>query len=192
MSDDDIDEIALTDRDLVSLYMKYPEMSLAFDDELYQDHGNENTDGSSEIYSSPTSSSASKSTTQTTPLHPSEPEPPQNPSTDNEQYLVLLSLLQTADLPYHTHTYYATLGNRILRVGGLLFPTTGSTSGLDKVTEICDHCRILVSSLQFSTSKVDEQLATLQFVTSLAPFNVTPQPQDLWTNFRQMAELLIK
>ena len=188
MADDDKDEIALIDRDLVSLYIKYPEMSLAFDDELYHDQGNGTTDSSSEIFSSPASSLVSKSTTRTTPLRPE----PQLISSNHEPYDVLLTSLQTADLPSNTHTYYASLGNRILQIGGLLYSAPGVSPTLKDITEIPEHCRTLSAAFQFSSGKVDEQLATLNYVTALAPFNVNPQPEDLWSNFRQMAELLIR
>ena len=193
MASDTVDELVLTDRDLVSLYMKYPEMSLAFedddDDDQEKEQSFEGVDNASAIFSSPTSSFQTISTAETTP-------PRFDPviaafTTETDDYQAFLELLKKAELPSSTRTYFTSLVNRIRRISCLLFSPQETTSTTAMFTEVLDHCHILTDSLKPSCGKVEEQLANLIFVRSLAPFNVSPQASHAWTNYCQMAELLI-
>ena len=51
---------------------------------------------------------------------------------------------------------------------------------------------ILLPQLQHSTSKIKEQIATVDYITELAPFNIFPTDISLWSNYRQRASLISK
>ena len=193
MASDTGDELVLTDRDLISLYMKYPEMSSAFED--YDDAVEEEkrifdaTDNSSATSSSPTSSFQTISTAETTPPRFDPETTAATREVDGHQ--TLLNLLKKAGFPPNTRNYLISVVGRILQIAGLLLPSQGTTTTAEMLQEVLDHCHVLIGYLKFSCNMVGEQLANLVFVKSLAPFNILPEAKYAWTNYCQIAELLI-
>lgn len=186
---EDVDDLALTDRDLVSLYLHYPEMYCAIDGDDDGDDATEGQDGGSDVFSPPASCSLTDSTAQTTPVRSEwEEDIPE----EFEEYYALWQLFRTVDLPPHTITYYASLGRRMLRIGWLMFSFGGYSCNRSSSSEVLEHCQVLIALFRFSCSKIDEEQSNLSYIKSLAPFNVTPRAKDLWTNYRQRLELMIK
>ena len=195
MASDTGDELDLTDRDLISLYMKYPEMSLAFDDEDDEDDEEEKkqsfeaADTASTIFSSPASSFQTIATAETTPprFDPGIPTVP----TELDDYETFLDLVNKSKLPSNARTYFTSLANRIRQISGLLFSPQDNTTTAAVLTEVLDHCHVLTGSFKSSCDLAGEQVANLLFVRALAPFVVSPQAEHAWTNYCQMAKLLI-
>jgi hypothetical protein len=178
------DGIDLTDRELVPLFIQYPDMPDMPDD------GDESTP-SSDFGEGADTSALLDTTTHTTPLRNDPAALPR--SSLMPEFPAFMQRLNESNLPQKAFDYFKSLGHMILQVSRLLFPPTGSPSvtreGLQEASNIC---RTMISLLKSSCRRVNDQIDNVTYILTLAPFNVQPAPEDLWANYTQMAELIIE
>jgi hypothetical protein len=173
--DYDGDEIDLTNRELVSLFIQYPDMPDMPDDDD----------------ESAAASDFGEDATHTTPLRNdpvallgSRPLP---------EFSVFTQRLDESNLPQKAIDYFKSLGHMILQIGRLLFPPTGNMSvPKEDLQEAGNLCGLMVSLLESSRQRVNDQIDNVAYILTLAPFTVQPAPEDLWANYKQMAELIIE
>jgi hypothetical protein len=179
------DEIDLTNRELVSLFIQYPDMPhMPGDDDaesaVASDFG-EDVD----------ISTLSDTTTRTTPLR-NDPAALLG-SRPMAEFPVFMQRLNESNLPQKAIDYFKSLGHMILQIGRLLFPPTGNISvtqeDLQEARNICGH---MISLLEPSCQRVNDQIDNIAYILTLAPFTAQPAPEDLWSNYKQMAELIIE
>ena len=183
-SPDDLATLALNERELFSLYVQYPEID--FDPEC-----NKTATEAPNHFSSPASKLGdhdldsvhhSNSTAHTTP---SRHEMFDAASSNDDEYTAYCSQLQQCDLPAQTVRLFKNMGAQVVQMGPCLLEDHRS----DDITKA--HSSLL-QQLQHSTRKVDEEVATIAFVTDLAPFNIVPTDTSLWSNYKQRASLVCK
>lgn len=182
--DDESDKIDLTTRELVSLYIQDPDMPGMSDDD------DDESAAASDFREDIDAATLSDATTRTTPLrHDAAALPGPRPV---PEFSVFVQRLNESNLPQKAIDYFRSMGNKILQVGRLLFPPTGNISipkeDLREAREVCDH---MVSLLESSCLRVKDQIDNIAYILTLAPFTVRPAPEDLWPNYKQMAELII-
>ena len=166
-------------------YAQYPEID--FDPESTRRMAE-----SSEHFSSPASNTgdrdelasveASNSTRHTTPL---KHDILDADTSDRDEYTVFCTQLQRCDLPDHTVRYLRSIGSAIAQMGRCIVAEDGAQPVL--VKEIGGA---LLPRLQRSTSKIKEQIATIDYIIELAPFNIFPTDISLWSNYGQRASLI--
>lgn len=205
-----IDEMALTDRDLFSLYLKYPEMQHPdhdFQVEDYADSPNVSNTASSpasspqrvQVYSSPLANLTRYETPTSSPLGPPDIVPfPALAIADNEQEIDGLTAqfdltLKSDEIPNDTAEYLAEMKSVLVMMGAILFSASGELStNLDNVERVKSAANWLIVSLKQALDAVEEEITAIESVIELAPFTIRPAPEDLWTNYKQMAELIIQ
>lgn len=184
------DEIDLTLRELVSLFIQYPDMPDIFQEGRDRD-GDNVSEAASDFREDADTSTSSDTTTRTTSLRnapvallDSKPLP---------EFSVFVQRLHESNLPQKAVDYFNSLGHTILQIGQLLFPPTGNMSVTNEdhqeAGNICGH---MISLLESSCQRVKEQIDNVAYILTLAPFTVEPAPADLWANYKQMAELIIE
>ena len=179
--DYDSDEIDLTNRDLVSLFLQYPDMP---------DDDNESA-AASDFGEDADTSTLSDTTTRTTPLR-NDPVALLG-SRALSEFSAFTQRLNESNLPQKATDYFRSLGNMILQIGRLLFPPISNTSVTKQdLREASNLCRQMASLLESSCQRVTEQIDNVAYILTLAPFTVRPAPEDLWANYKQMAELIIE
>ena len=184
-SPDDLAVLALTERELFSLYAQYPEID--FDPEppqkmaAFSEHFSSlasNTGNCDEL----TSVKASDSTRHTTPVKHDMFE---TGTDDGNEYTSFCSHLQRCDLPPQTTRYLKSIGSAFTHLGRCMITEEGGEPA--HITETVDS---LLPQLQHSSSTIKEQIATIDYITELAPFNIFPTDISLWSNYRQRAVLI--
>ena len=186
-SPDDLAAMAFTERELFSLYAQYPEID--FDPESTQ----KLPETSSEHFSSPASNTgerdeaasaqASNSTRHTTPL---KHDILNTNASDGDEYTVFCRQLRRCDLPPQAVQSLDSIGARFVQLGQAIM-SGGRQSSI--ATEISSS---LLPQLQQSAYKIKEQIDTIDYITELAPFNISPTDISLWSNYRQRASLITK
>jgi hypothetical protein len=74
-----------------------------------------------------------------------------------------------------------------------LFSTTGAMStDLGSFWRVESAATWLLSVLKPARKAIDREIDAIENILQLAPFTVRPSPEDLWTNYKQMAELIIE
>jgi hypothetical protein len=180
----DSDEIDLTNRELVSLFLQYPDMSDDDDD----DDDSATASNSGEEADSTT---LSDTTTRTTPLR-NDPAAELG-SRPLQVFSVFSQRLDESNLPQKAIDYFRSLGYIIVHIGRLLFPPTSNIAVTKQdLLEASNKCGQLFSLLESSCQRVNEQIENVAYILTLAPFTVRPAPEDLWANYKQMAELIIE
>ena len=184
-SPDDLAALALTERELFSLYVQYPEID--FDSESTRTLAEP-----SEHFSSPASNTGerdelasvevSNSTRHTTPL---KHDVLDADTSDGDEYTVFCTHLQRCDLPDHTVRYLRGIGSAFAQLGRYILAEDGGQPAFAK-----EIGGALLPRLQRSTSKVKEQIATIDYIIELAPFNIFPTDISLWSNYGQRASLI--
>jgi len=181
----------IDDSEFVALCAQY--LDLKFDlshDQLESDHDHEH-------FSSPCSndtdqdgtrySKQSASTAHTTPLRPSpglveEPDFYTLPS--------FLRHVRYSDLPNASRHLFAMLADHICEIGSLLTPN--SRVDEDSIATLIDHSHFILAHVQQSAKQVQDQIHNITYIKTLAPFEVHATSIDLWCNFRQMVQLIVK
>ena len=180
--DYDSDEIDLTDRDLVSLFLQYPDMP---------DDGDNGSPAASDFGEDAGNSTLSDTTTRTTPLR-NDPVPLLG-SRPLPEFPIFLQKLNESNLPQKAIDYFKALGHTILQIAELLFPLAGNVSvRKEDFQEAGDICCHMASLLESSCQRVNDQIDNVAYILTLAPFTVQAAPEDLWVNYKQMAELIIE
>jgi hypothetical protein len=182
-ADYDGDEIDLTDKELMSLFVQYPDMP--------DEDDNESAAASEDFGEDADTSTWSDTTTHTTPLRNDAVALPG--SKPLPEFSVFMLRLNESSLPQHAIDYFRSLGHMILQIGWLLFPPSGNMSVTkENFREARDICGHMISLLESSGQRVKDQIDNVAYILALAPFTVQPAPEDLWTNYKQIAELIIE
>jgi hypothetical protein len=190
------EEIVLTDRELVSCYMRYsenldqvsssPEKACAEPDSSSPASATSNHDGDLSHLSG-----VSNSTTQTTPLR--------NDLLAMARRAAALSpfeefeaILQGASLPNEVKNEYMAQGQNILQIGGYLLPRARRLSRPDGTTQAMTLIHVTRDWLATALHDTDVQVQNIAYIQTLGPFTLRPEPEDSWVVYKQMAELVIK
>ena len=186
-SDSDSDGIDLTNRELVSLFIQYPDMvNLPGDDDS---QSGDSSDSEEDV----DATTLSATTNHTTPLRNEPLTVLMVSPRPAAEYPAFLQRLNQSNLPKRAIDYFTALGQIILQIGQTLFPPTGNMSvNQDALEEVCNMSDHLVSLLESSCQRVNDQIDNIAYILTLAPFAVQPTPEDLWPNYKQMAELIVK
>jgi hypothetical protein len=203
------DEIALADRELFSLYLRYPEMEQS-DDSLHEE-----VDGETSSFfitsSSPESSPQSAQISSSPPTLARYESPTSSPlgSPDsipfptltipaNEEEVEALTThfdltLRSHEISQDTAKVLAEMKTVIVMMSLALFSTTGAMStDLGSFWRVESAATWLLSVLKPARKAIDREIDAIENILQLAPFTVRPSPEDLWTNYKQMAELIIE
>jgi hypothetical protein len=203
------DEIALADRELFSLYLRYPEMEQS-DDSLHEE-----VDGETSSFlitsSSPESSPQSAQISSSPPTLARYESPTSSPlgSPDsipfptltipaNEEEVEALTThfdltLRSHEISQDTAKVLAEMKTVIVMMSLALFSTTGAMStDLGSLWRVESAATWLLSVLKPARRAIDREIDVIENILQLAPFTVRPSPEDLWTNYKQMAELIIE
>jgi hypothetical protein len=205
----EFEELALTDRHLVSLYLQYPDMEQSEHDPQDEVHVDpqipittsspESSPQSTKIYSSPLPDPTRYDSPASSPLSPPDSIPfPSLPVVANEQDVDDLTAqfdlaLKSDEIPKRTAKYLAELKSILLTTGSTLFSASGEIS-TDPVNlwRVKSAACWVVLSLNHARTTVQQEIDAVKFILELAPFTVRPSLEDLWTNYKQMAELIIE
>lgn len=204
------DDLALTDRDLFSLYLRYPEMEqldVNLDDGDYAEpllasistSSPDSSPQSAQLDSSPPTKPTYYESPASSPLGPSDSIPfPDLAIAANDGEVEELSVhfdltRRSHEIPERETELFAEIKSAILSMGSILFTTTGGVSTepeiLWHINSIADW---LISVLRRAGIAVDMEIDDIQKILELAPFTIRPALKDLWTNYKQMAELIIE
>lgn len=206
----DHDEMSLTDFNLVSLYLQYPDMQRADDaflDGCSEDPSSvaltasspESSPPSAHLSSSPLPNVTRYESPASSPLSPPDIIPfPALTILPNEQEVDELSTrfdatLNSYDIPQHTAEFLAEMKSVIATMGTLLFfGGQDLTSDLERFRRVISAGNWLMMSLRQAQDIFQEEIDAIEAILELAPFTVRPAPKDLWVNYRQMAALIIQ
>jgi hypothetical protein len=206
----EIEDIALTDHDLFSLYLKYPEMHQSdgeIQDALDAEHpfailtttSPQSSPQSTQLYSSPLAHRARYETPTSSPLGPPDIIPfPGLTIAANEQEVEDLTTqfdltLKSADIPEYTAELLMEMKSNIVVMATFLFSVSGEISGdLENVLRVQSAANWLISSFRQAQTAVEDEIDAVESILQLAPFTVRPAVEDLWANYKQMAELIIE
>jgi hypothetical protein len=192
------EEIVLTDRELVSCYMRYsenleqvsssPEKACAEPNSSSPASATSNHDGDTSHLSG-----VSNSTAQTTPLRNdllamamARRAAALSPFEEFE------ATLQGASLPNEVKKEYLAQGQNILQIGGHLFPRARRLSRPDGTTQAITLIHVTGDWLATALHDTDVQVQNIAYIQTLGPFTLRPEPEDSWVVYKQMAELVIK
>jgi len=168
----------------VPLFIQYPDMPDMPD-------GDDESTPASNFGEDADISTLSDRTTHTTPLR-NDPVVLLG-SRQLPEFPAFMQRLNESNLPQKALDHFKSLGYMILQVSRLLFPPTDNLSvSREDLQEASNICRAMVSLLKSSCQRVNDQINNVTYILTLAPFNVQPAPEDLWANYTQMAELIIK
>lgn len=190
------ESIDLSESALFSLYARYPEIKFESSQELLV------TD---ENFSSPCSNVTDRDDTQisrepestayTTPLRskPSFVEPAEGPEGPN--LAEFLEQVRDARLPDVCKNGFSDLARMIEDLSFLLSHSRSQTLEqplrLDK-QEILRQSDPLLKLLRRANLNVKDEVNKVSCIKGLAPFMVIPSEHDLWSNYRQMARLIVE
>ncbi|KEF57438.1 uncharacterized protein A1O9_05355 [Exophiala aquamarina CBS 119918] len=183
----------IEDSEFIALCAQY--LDLKFD--LTQDQPEPGHDHNHDQFSSPCSndtdqdgtrhSKHSASTAHTTPLRPS-PHLVEEP--DFSSLPSFLLHLQYSDMPHASKDLFAMLADHICEITSLLMPNTRLHE--DSIGTLIEHSNIIIAQVQQSARQVLGQIHNIAYIKTLAPFEVHPTTIDLWCNYRQMVQLIVK
>jgi hypothetical protein len=178
------DEIDLTNREFVSLFIQYPDMPDILDDD-------DESTPTSDFGEGADTSTWSDTTAHTTPLR-NDPVALLG-SRQLPEFPAFMQRLDKSNLPQKALDYFQSLGYMILQVSRLLFSPTGSLSVTREDLQVASNiCLAMISLLKSSCQRVINQIDNVTYILTLAPFSVQPAPEDLWANYTQMADLIIE
>ncbi len=203
-------DLALTERDLFSLYLRYPEMDQS--DHNLEDGDNaestlasmttsspESSPQSALLNSSPPSNATNYESPASSPLGPSDSIPfPDLAVAANDGEVEELCVhfdrtWRSRGIPEDTAESFAEIKSVILGMGSVLFTATGDVSTEpENIWHINSSAGWLISVLEHVTVAVDMEIDAVQSILHCAPFTIRPALEDLWTNYKQMAELIIE
>jgi hypothetical protein len=182
-SPSDLDALAMTERELFSLYARYPEIT-------FESECTERLPECVEHFSSPRSNTedvnddsfqASSSTRHTTPLRHDLS------NSSNDEYTAFNRQLRDCDLPQASVQYFNSLEVRFVQIGRYL--NHDDAESPEFILQVSD---LLVKQMRDSANSVNEQIHTISWVAELAPFNILPTDVALWSNYQQRASLVSK
>ena len=207
----DNDDMALTDRDLVSLYLRFPEMQQPdddFHDGVYVESplvpittsSPESSPPSARLYSSPVPNLTRDETPTSSPLDPppdSVPFPTLAVAVNEQEVDELIAgfdlILRSEGIPENAAGLFAEIKSVIVMMNSILFSATGEIStSLQNIWRVKSAARWLVSLLTDARDAVEREINAAESILELAAFTVRPALEDLWTNYKQMAELTIQ
>ena len=195
----DTHETFLTDRGLASLYIQYPEMlendiqntahdQLPEPNQLLLNLEDEDDEDEEEAESTILSSS----TTRTTPLR-NEPLAVTGVARTSNEFTAFFQKVETSGLVEKSAQYFRVLGATVLQLGRTLFPISGvMTVATEDIEKMVNLGLDMSSMLRASNQRVNEQIENIAYILTLAPFTVAPAPDDLFSNYLQMSELILK
>lgn len=132
-------------------------------------------------------SKQSASTTRTTPLRPS-PHLVEEPDLSSVPSFLLH--VQYSDLSQASKDFLRCLADHIWGISSLL----GSEYHLHlgAVSALVNHANTISAQVKRSSAQVQDQISNIAYIKTLAPFEVHATPIDLWCNYRQMIQLIVK
>lgn len=179
----------IEDSEFVALCAHY--LDLKF--ELIQDQPEHDQDHFSSPCSNDTDqgrtrhSKQSVSTARTTPLRPS-PRLAEEP--DFYSIPSFLRHLQYSDMPQASKHLFRTLADRIWEISSSLL--SDSHIHEDAIGALINHTNAILVQMQQSSEQIRDQIHNIAYIKTLAPFKVHPTSIDLWCNYRQMVQLIVK
>lgn len=205
----ELEHIALADRDLFSLFLRYPEMPQPIDEPQDQIDVAPHTallttsspvsSPSSKFYSSPLPNLTRYETPTSSPLGPPDSVPlPDLPVAVNEEEVEELTTkfdasVKSDDVPNNTGDLMAEMKSMIVFMGTMLFSgRTGLSTDLENLWRVKSAADWLIQSLRHAEGVIQGEINAIETILQLAPFTVRPTPEDLWTNYKQMAELIVQ
>lgn len=132
-------------------------------------------------------SKQSASTAHTTPLRPN-PRLVEEP--DFSSLPTFLLHLQYSDMPHASKDLFAMLAGHVCEISSLLVPNARVHE--DSIGAVIDHSNAIIAQIQQSAKQIQDQIHNIAYIKSLAPFEVHPTSIDLWCNYRQMVQLIVK
>ncbi|KAI1613433.1 hypothetical protein EDD36DRAFT_465557 [Exophiala viscosa] len=184
------ESIDLTETELFSLYARYPEIQFESNQEVLNEK---------EQFSSPSSNNTDHNDTQfsTVSVSTAHTTPPKTNISSNHDshspFEDFLENIQKSDMPENSKAGFELIGTEIIELGSLLsaYGNSENSCGPNSCMILCQSCPLLVR-LQHCNYRVEEQISNMSFIKTLAPFRIVPSQQDLWCNYRQMAQLIAK
>lgn len=184
---------ALSEQNLFSLYIQYPDLNTFLDDD------SSNDEETKKGFSSPISnrgendendaSQISQSTTCTTPLR-------QGILTDSSDiaydYHKFIQLIHKTDLPQPTREYFASSGYQFVSLSNKLRDLARKMIDPTEVNAMLEDSGKLVNRFQESKDRCSEQMNSISNLKTLIAFNVKPGDGKLWSTYRQRALLVMK
>ncbi|KAJ9634032.1 hypothetical protein H2204_006580 [Knufia peltigerae] len=185
--------VTISESELSSLYERYPEIKFEINEEplvacsQFSSPCSNDTDGDTSQLSA-----EAESTPCTTPSHRGSHL---SDCHDGDAILDFLDSVRRANLPDSCRNGFSNLTKLVDNLSHL-FPSSTDQhfeipDGLDN-QEILLHSEALLEQLQQVNLNVEEQVNSIAFVRGLAPFQVNPTEQDLWTNYRQKVQLIVQ
>lgn len=204
------DDLDLTDRDLFSLYLRYPDMQASDQ----SSHGEEDAESplapltnsspdsspqSTQIYSSPLPHPIRYESPTSSPLGPPDIVPfPALIIAANEPEVDELTAqfdlgLRSHELSEETGEFLLEAKSNIVVMGSILFSSTGGISDApENIWRVRSTARWLTLSFKCACHVIGKEIRAAESILQFAPFTVRPASEDLWTNYKQMAELIIE
>jgi hypothetical protein len=115
----------------------------------------------------------------------------------NEREVEQLSIqfdltLKSADIQNDTRGLLAEMKAVMVMMGSILSSGTGGLSSDSKhICRVKSAANWLILKLRQAQEVVQGEIHAVESILQLAPFTVCPKPEDLWTNYKQMAELIV-
>ena len=185
----------LTDRNLVSFYIRYSEN---LEKVPYSPESKRTEEASSSPLSTASNhdgdishlSGASNSTTQTTPLRHdvlamARRVRPNSPFEDFE------AVLHGGELSKEVKDEYRRHGRNILHIAYNLFPQMGEAIQED-AANVWELIHATGHWLSAALHGVETEVQNIAYIQTLGPFTVMPTPDDTWAIYKQMVDLVIK
>ena len=184
----------LTDSDLSDLFDRYPDINFDTAEDFVP------TGEIGEHFSSPSSANTNnhdtpppKNGTSTAHTTPNWPRTRDIDGCGWPSLETFLADVDAIDLPSMSKEGFKSLARGMTKLGSLLVSDAGE---LNKVyldsnrPKIQNHTQSIVRQLRQSRDTVKDELDSIDFVKTRAPFMVEPTMPDLWCNYRQRAKLI--
>lgn len=178
-----------------ALFARYPDIKFnpasdffdgTHDKEHFSSPCSNNTDHEESLLSAD-----SVSTANTTPLRPT----PRTPDAGVVPTLAnFMQHVERTDLPDVCKDWFKVLGRQMNDLARLLVPSDGRLEGYanSRREQVLDRSQPLLARLQDSNNRLEERVQNILHIRSLAPFTVEPAQQDVWSIYRQRANLVVK
>jgi hypothetical protein len=202
------DEISLTDRDLVSLYLSYPDMQQSdhhedpYADPLHVPFTSSSPASSpppAHLHSSPPSKLSRYASPISSPLAPSDIIPYSDlTAAPIEEGIEVLAAefdatLNSSNLSEERAEFLADMKSTMMLITAILLSKTGKiTTDLDSVRQVRMMAERLTSSLRKEQEAVAREVKAAESVLEFTAFSARPGVEDLWSNYIQMADLIVE
>lgn len=177
----------LEDSEFLALCAQYLDLKFDLVQDRHEPDGPFSSPGSNDTDRDTTRhSKESASTARTTPLRP-------RPSVEESGLRTVPSFLlhvQHSDLSQASKDSFRCLANHIMEMNSLLRSDHRLRS--ETFDAMVDHANAMYTQVRRSSEQVQEQINNIAYVKTLAPFEIHPTPIDIWCNYRQKMQLIVK